>query len=304
MLKKADIYDIINQFNCIIYERRRTVLELLGWMLRVLDTRMTTPKMYGPFHLAFFALSIAFGIFLYRIKKKPDERFVRKLLLVTSVIVVLFEVIKQINYTFSYDGATITADYQWYAFPYQFCSTPMYVGLLCAFVKGRMHDAMCSYLATFSVFAGFVVMLYPPQVYIDVIAINVQTMVCHGLMISIGIYLLASGYVKLQHRTILGAIAVFGVLVGIAVAANELVYYSGIVGDETFNMFYISRHYPPSLPVYSSVQAVVAYPWCMIIYILVFSLAAYVVLLLSMLIRRVYIRLSSPERKRELVLNK
>lgn len=286
-------------------ERRRTVVEFLGWVLQVLDTRMPTPKMYGPFHLTFFILSIAFGVFLWRMKRIVDERFVRRLLLITSVIVMLLEILKQINFTFTYDGGYIKSDYQWYAFPYQFCSTPMYAGLLCAFLKrGRLHDALCSYLATFAVFAGLAVMFYPPQVYTPVILINVQTMVCHGLMISIGIFLLASGYVKLRHRSILGAVAVFAVMVGIAVVANELVYYSGIVGDEVFNMFYISRHYPPSLPVYSSVQAVVPYPWCMIIYVAVFSLAAYFILLLAMLIRTIYRKLTARVREREPLLTR
>lgn len=261
-------------------------LELLGFLLKILDTRMKVPVMYGPFHLTFFALSVSFGVYLYKKHKNPDDCYVNKLLFVSAVIVIVLEILKQINFTFTYDGNKINADYQWYAFPFQFCSTPMYVSLIACFLKkGNTYRGLCSYLATFSVFAGFVVMLYPPQVYIDVAFINVQTMVCHGLMISVGIYLLSSGYVKLEHKTMIGACSVFAVLVGVAAIMNELVYYSGILGDESFNMFFISPHFPPSLPVYSTVQALVPFPWCMVIYILVFSLAAYLILLLAMAVR-------------------
>lgn len=47
-------------------------------------------------------------------------------------------------------------------------------------------------------------------------------------------------------------------------------------------MFFVSRHFAPSLPVYSSVQAVVPYPWCLFIYIAGFTAASYILLLLAM----------------------
>ena len=48
-----------------------------------------------------------------------------------------------------------------------------------------------------------------------------------------------------------------------------------------FTVFFISRHYPPSLPVYSIVQKYVPYPWCAIIYFVGFSLASYIILIIS-----------------------
>ncbi len=261
-------------------------MRFIGKLLEILDADMKVPEMYGFFHLTFFILSIAVGIWLCRYKKDGGEMFVRKLLLVSAIIVIILEIYKQINYTFSYDGTKISSDYQWYSFPFQFCSTPMYVSLIAAIVKSKkLHNALCAYLATFSVFAGLCVMLYPPQVFIDTIGINVQSMICHGSMISVGIYLLGTQYVKLEHRTILKAIPVFAVCVSIAFIMNEIAHLSGLLERETFNMFFISPYCEPSLPVYSIVQAHVPYPWCLIIYISVFSLAAYVILLIAMLIK-------------------
>lgn len=263
-------------------------MHFLGKLIEILDADMEVPEMFGWFHLTFFALSIIAGIILCRINKRGDEKFVKKLLLIVSAVVFILEVYKQINYTFSYDGQSITADYQWYAFPFQFCSTPMYVGILAGITRNKkLHDALCAYLATFSVFAGLCVMLYPPQVFVDTIGINLQTMICHGSMISIGIYLLYTGYVKSEHRTILKAIPVFAVCLIMAAIMNEIAYFSGLLESETFNMFFISPHCEPSLPVYSQVQAVVPYPWCTFIYIGVFSLAAYVILLISILAKKV-----------------
>lgn len=258
-----------------------------GNLLEVLDAQMETPGMYGWFHLLFFVGSIGAGILLCIKYKHADEGFVRKLLLVVFGLSLVLEVYKQINYTFSYDALTISADYQWYAFPFQFCSTPMYVGLLAgALRKGKVHDALCAYLATYALFAGLCVMIYPAQVFIGTIGINIQTMVCHGSMITVGIYLLYTRYVKLEHRTVLKAIPVFACLVAMAMVMNEIAYASGLLERETFNMFFISPYCEGSLPVYSLVQAVVPYPWCLVIYIVIFTLAAYIMLLIAMLIKK------------------
>ena len=258
-----------------------------GSLLEHLDAQMETPTMYGWFHLFFFAASIAAGVLLCIKRKQAEVGFVRKFLLVVSVLTLGLEVYKQINYTFSYDGQNISADYQWYAFPFQFCSTPMYVGLLAGLLpKGKVHDALCSYLGTYALFAGLCVMLYPAQVFIGTIGINIQTMICHGSMITVGIYLLYTQYVKLEHKTICKAIPVFACLIAMAAIMNEIAYASGLLENETFNMFFISPHCEPSLPVYSLVQAVVPYPWSLVIYIVIFTLAAYLMLLIPMLIKK------------------
>ena len=257
-------------------------MDFLNYLLRILDTKMTVPKPYGVFHLVFFALSIIIAIILCATHKKGDDKRVRRVVFIVAVIVTILEIYKQINYSFSY-GDAITFNYQWYIFPWQFCSMPMYVGLLTGlFRRGRVHNALCAFLATYAVFAGACVMFYPNDVFTATAGINVQTMICHGSMLTVGIYLLYSQHVKLEHKTILPATSVFAVAVALAVVLNEVVYRFNISNGETFNMFFVSPHFEPSLPVYSSVQAVVPYPFCLVIYVAAFSLAAYAILLLAM----------------------
>ncbi len=252
-------------------------------VLRILDWQMETPQPYGWFHLLWFALSIAAGAALcIWHKRSPNPGRVRKAVFGTALLVALLELYKIINYGFSYDDG-ISFNFEWYAFPWQFCSTPMYAGLLTGvFRKGRAHQALCAYLATYAMFAGLCVMFYPTSVFIGTIGINIQTMICHGSMISIAIYLLYSGYVKLEHKTIWKAVPVFAAAVGVAMVLNEIAYVTGLVENHYFNMFYISPHCDPHLPVYSVVQQHVAYPWCLIIYVVAFSLAAYLILLAAM----------------------
>ena len=250
-------------------------------LLRIFDYQMTTPGLFGWFHFMWIALVILGSFGLCRLHKKK-ALCVPNVLLAVSVLVILLEVYKQINYSFSYEDG-VKFDYQWYAFPFQFCSTPMYIGLLAGIIrKGKLHDALCAYLATFSVFAGVCVTVYPGDVFVGTMGINIQTMICHGSMIVLGVYLFYSGHVKAQWKTLLKAACVFAVCVCLATVMNELAHSTGLLERETFNMFYISRHCEPHLPVYSSVQNVLAFPWCLAVYILGFSAAAAIMLMIAM----------------------
>lgn len=259
-------------------------------VLRIMDAQMTEPALYGWFHILWLASTAVYTVWLCRWSKKATKDQICKMVLLTAIVVIVLEVYKQINYTFSYENG-ITADFQWYAFPFQFCSTPMYVGLLAGLTRqGKVHDAACAYLATFSVFAGACVMFYPGDVFISTIGINIQTMICHGTMISVGAALFASGHVKLEHKTILRALCVFAVCVVLACIMNEIAHASGLLNTESFNMFYFSPYVAPSLPVYSLVQGVVPFPWSLIIYIVGFTAAAYIMLLIPMGIRKLAAR--------------
>ena len=263
-------------------------------LLAFLDTSMETPPAFGWFHLMWLAISFLALIPLLRFPKQQSEDHVRRVVLTTAIVVIVLEIYKQINYSFSYaDG--IVFDYQWYAFPFQFCSTPMYIGLLAGLTKkGKLHDSLCAYLATYAVFAGAAVMIYPNDALVNTIGINIQTMICHGSMITIGIYLYATGHVKLSHKTVLKAMPVFAVTVSMAAVMNEIAYRVGLLETETFNMFYISPYCDPHLLIYKDVQAVVPFPWSLVIYILGFTAAAYIILLLAMGIGAVIRKIRRP----------
>ena len=258
-------------------------MEFWGKVLEIIGTKMEVPKPFGWFHLLFIALTAGFTVLLCLLHKNDDHDRVRKTVFAVAIVVLVLEIYKQIFFNFSFDGEKVVFAYQWYIFPFQFCSMPLYIGLLAGIIKrGRLHDALCSFLATYAIFAGLCVMVYPSDVFCATMGINIQTMICHGSMISVGIYLLYSGHVKLRHKTILGAMAVFAVCAAIATAMNEVAYAAGLDASVGFNMFYFSRHCPGTLPIFSSVQKVVPFAVSFVIYILVFSLVAYIILLAAM----------------------
>ena len=252
-------------------------MELWIKILQFFDTRAEAPASYGWFHLLWLGIMIAASVLAALCGRKMQKKTVINIVLVMAIVTIVLEIYKQINFTFG-DGSEAPA-YLWYAFPWQFCSTPMYIGLLAGVIrKGRVHDALCAYLATFALFAGLAVMLYPNNVYMEVIGINIQTMICHGNMVVMAVLLFASGHVRIELRTLLRAVPVFVVTLTVAMVLNEVAYRTGLLENHNFNMFYVSPYLEGTLPIYSELQTKLPYPVGLAIYVVGFTAAAGIML--------------------------
>ncbi len=241
--------------------------EIFEAIIKFHDLTMPTPQPYGVFHICFVIISALACFLLCRFFKDPSEKTVRKILLIYSLICIGLEVYKQISFTFNVENGVITADYQWYAFPFQFCSTPMFVALIAAIVPSkRIYHACLAFLSTFGVIAGVLVMVTADTVFINTIGINIQTMIHHGSQISVGLFLLIRAGSIRKTSWAFGGVAVFLTAIAIALILNCTMIYV-IPEGETFNMFFISPHFETSLPVYSSIQPKVPYPVFLFLYI-------------------------------------
>lgn len=261
-------------------------MQFLIRLFTLLDWQIETPTSYGRFHLFWWGIVICSTVLLCLAhRKKPIS--VRALLLTVSIAVIVLELYKQLNYAVSYSDG-LAFEYAWYIFPWQFCSIPMYAGLLAGVWKnGRIHDALCAFLATYAVFAGLCVMIYPGDVFTSTLGVCIQTMFCHGSMITVGIFLFFSGHVKAEAETLLKAMPVFAGSLLVAVILNEIAFRTGLLENhEGFNMFYVSPYGAHHLPVYSAVQDILPFPLALAVYFAAFSLAAYLILLTAMLSKR------------------
>ena len=248
-------------------------VNLFERIIEFLSYEMTNrPQMYGWFHLLFLGLMV-FGIIFLIYKFKGSTTKEMDMLLRTVAGVLLFmEIYKQL--VFSVDNGVWR--YQWYAFPFQFCSVPMYIMFLVSFLKpGKVKSALYAFLATFSLFAGLAVMFYPVDVFINTLGISIQTMVHHGLMAVIGIVLLATGHVATLRKNIIPAAIVFFLLGAFAFVLNIL--FRNV--DGTFNMFFIGPFHPTHLPILTLIQSEFGYIPFLFSYFFGFNLLAYIVML-------------------------
>ena len=241
--------------------------------------KMETPPSFGWFHLLFVLITIAVTTFLCIKFKDCEDRIFRRITLICWIIMVVFEIYKQLFHAATYENGIYT--YNWYYFPFQLCSTPFYVLPFVAFMKdNKIRDYFTSFISTFAFFGGLVVFAYPNDVFVETIGINIQTMVHHGLQLVLGIYFAVYNRKRLGIKYYLKSIPVFIACLVLAVALNEIVHNSlvKIGNDDDFSMFYISPYVENHLPILSVVYAAVDWILFFLAYTVGFCIAAILML--------------------------
>lgn len=255
--------------------------------LNFISTRGNTPNSFGLYHLICVVFVVVITFLFCKFFRKKGDRTVRKLLLICWIIMFIFELYKQAAFAFEYNNGDPYMDIKWYIFPFQLCSTPLYVLPLIVFLKdSKVRDALIAFNSTFALFGGLVVFVYPNDVFTSIIGINIQTMVHHGIQILTGIFLLVRYKDKLNLNYLLKGSVVFAITFVIAMILNEVVYATVISKgtDISFNMFYISRHFECHLPILNVIYTNVPYIVFLLVYFLGFVFIAFLILQITNLI--------------------
>lgn len=260
--------------------------KILYW----LQGTMPLPRMFGTFHWLSIILVTLMTISIALRFRDSHEKTLKIILLTMGGICLGFETYKQLVFSFHYDPLLASSywSYQWYAFPFHFCSIPMYLAPMAAFLKpGKVRQAIFNFLGTFGLFGGLAVMIYAEPVYITMIGINIQTMVHHGSQVVLGVFLIASGRVELKYKALIGAAVVLIIPVLMSVIMNVVFYQIHGTSLGQFNMFWISPYFPTELPILSGIRPHVPYPIFLLIYIGGFILIASLVLSLTMTLSKI-----------------
>ena len=259
------------------------------------------PGNYGWYHICWLVIMVlACLFFCLRFARKHEERTDVRVIFGIGVFLFVIELYKQVFYTVD------AGHFQWYAFPFQFCSVPMFVALLLPLFKNeRAREVLYRFLAFFGLLAGIAVMAYPDSCFhTDYVTILIHTMLWHVSLVVMGVYLIVSrGYCsdpKRMLREIGGGTLVFAVVVTLALAANLIGYklYFGTelnrTGEILFLM-YISPYYENPFPILGTIKEQVPFPVFFLAYLAAFAVGVTVLWLSVFGIRR----LTASVRKRE-----
>jgi len=245
---------------------------------------------YSWFHFIFIALVLLFAFGTVRVaaqhtqKENPNERLSKTdwTVFLFGILLVGIEIYKQIFFGTLFEG------YQWYLFPFQFCSVPMYVCLIAPWLKNKKQKEACySFIAIFGLIAGLAVMAMPSSVFTDRISICIHTMIWHGGMIVMGTYLVAKlriGTSFIQWRQ---ATSILSIFIVIAVVMNMAIHlFAPQIG---LNPFFLSPWIASPFPVLSTLLVNGQSSWgifwgwfvYLIAYILVFFVGGMLVYLVA-----------------------
>ena len=255
-----------------------------------LQFEIERPSSYGLFHIIWVLLSIIMIIYLCKRKEDNHEKSLKRILLIYGIGSLILEVLKQIIWSFNYDSVTkiITWDYQWYAFPYQLCSTPIIVSIVCAFLKkGKVRDSLLSYMAFVTILGSIATAIYPEACFVRTLLVDIHTMYLHFGSLVVSIYLLISKEIKINFKNYINGYVVFLLFAFSAEILNIIIYTSGILNGETFNMFYISPYFISSLPIFDIIQKNTPFIIYLIIYLIVIFVGSYLVYIISKVVNKI-----------------
>lgn len=261
--------------------------------LYFLQGEMETPKPFGWFHILWILFIVVSLIVLFILRKRHNDKQLKIILGIYGITAFVLELSKQLIWSFNYDQVTnlVTWNYEWYAAPFQLCTTPIFITLICLFLKNnKLRKSLLSYMAFITILGSITTIILPESCFTSDILVNVHTMWLHFGSFVISVYLLMSKEVEINKNNFIRAFIVFLVFVFIAETLNITIYNSGILNGETFNMFYISPYFLTHLPVFKAIQESVPFILYLLIYIAVIFVGSLIIYLISYLINKIGIK--------------
>ncbi len=194
---------------------------------------MTPPKAYGPFHLIWAVVGILLCVFAAWKLRKLGNRGNKILLISVGVFLAICEVYKQLFY-FYHIGK---GHYQWWIFPFQMCSVPMYLCILAPLLKkGKIQSGMYHFMMIYNLMGGVAAMAEPSGIIHGYWTLTLHAFIWHTALIFIGLYLGFSGRTTAKKQDFLLATGTLVALCVIAFCIN-LIFWD--VSGGSINMFFV-----------------------------------------------------------------
>lgn len=229
---------------------------------------MEKPKPYGAFHITLSLVGFLIAVLLSYHLRHIGERGNRILILTVGSILVISEVYKQLFYYYVIGNGS----YQWWIFPFQLCSVPMYLCFLAPFVKrDRIRNALYSFMMLYNLLGGFIAFLEPSGIVHSYWTLTIHAFFWHMTLVFLGLYLFFSGHGRSTARDYRDATVVFLISCVLAFTINVLLYD---VSGGSVNMFFLG---PPinSIIVFSDIAKAAGWYVSTLLYIPTVCLGAF-----------------------------
>lgn len=217
------------------------MFQLLSDLIQKTAWPMAAPRPYSLFHVLFSAAGIvlAAGLALwlngFPQKHGLTEKQTLHVLVSCGLLLSFSEVYKQLFlYVVVNHGC-----YDWWYFPFQLCSTPMYLCLFLPFIwrYPGIRRTVCTYLQDFCLLGGLMALLEPSGLLHSYWTLTLHGLLWHILLIFIGIFCGTSKIAGRGSLEYLKTLLLLGFFCLVATAVN-------IATHGQADMFYISPYYP------------------------------------------------------------
>jgi hypothetical protein len=210
--------------------------------------------LFGIFHICAVIVSVlaaviaakrAAGFVVDPGRWASKDAWLVKILQITGFVLAALEIFKQLYLHFTSGSGA----YDWWYFPFQLCSVPMYLCLFCAFCKNeKINSWLYEFMFSVNMFGGIMAFLEPSGIQHPIITLTAHAYLWHMTLIFLGLYLYLSKRVCNDHRSYFKGIIVYYIACAVAQSFN-LIY-----GDKV-NCFYISPYVQSPLAVFKDIYA-------------------------------------------------
>lgn len=208
------------------------------------------PKLWGSFHIISLVISLTIAIILIAALWKTTKKEIATFWILFAFWIILFtiECLKQF-----YAGSKIDGSGNWYwkydtrwSVPFVLCSMPLYfIPLYLVTYKTKMFKTIIlDFIGVYCLYGGvFVMILYPGDVFTSTIFISTHSMIFHGAMLIIGMFLVINNIIKFSWKTVGFAFLIFMILWAITGIGNEIIWQLHKAGKIDFmpNLLNISH---------------------------------------------------------------
>ena len=239
---------------------------------------MEEPGIISWFHFIALIPIIASAILIPLFFKDAKEKTYKTILLITWIVLIVLEIFKQLVKAYHY-GEPSYWEYSIRDFPFSICSMVYYFVPIILFVNKEKHpkivDAAIGYLSFITLTMGIVVCIYTKMVTSDLIYINIQTMIHHGALVILGVFVYVWNRKSITIKTFYRSLIAFAITAVIAILINVAFY------PHFINMFFINPTRITNLPIGNVVQEKAGYPVYLIGFLSLISLMTFLTYLVE-----------------------
>lgn len=261
------------------------VLNMTAW-------RMEAPQLFGAFHITASLLATALAVMaaVFFARRTVAENNAGRILVLVGWLLVVLEVYKQLFIFYIVnDGA-----YDFWFFPFQLCSVPMYLCILMPFLKERVRVILMTFMSGYTFVSAAATLFYPEDILRPYISLTAHGFIWHGLLLFISLYIFMTGRTDSGSKGLLSAAALFLTLCVIAILINTAVEpvmpviraAHPAVAHEWAAMFYLNPFHISPQPVISTIQKTAGIPAGLVLYMLAIAFVSSVVIKLFKAISR------------------
>ena len=244
---------------------------MLAWFFSATAWPMEAKLPYSPFHLILTAAGCALAVSCALWCARSPRIRPSRLLASCGLSLALLELYKQ---GFLWE-IVFRHTYNWWYFPFQLCSVPMYLCLLYPFFPGR-QKRFATFLQDFGLLGGIMTLAVPDGLLHPYWALTLHGFFWHFMLIFLGLYCRQKNLADPLANGFLRMLPLYFFCCALASVLNTIIQF--LPGQHAYaDLFYINCFFPSEQPVFRQISLMFGNLWGHLAYLFASCLGAWAI---------------------------